>query len=176
MTSLRQGFLFVVCIGLALLLVPAEAQAQQQPTDARTLTNPTVKKYGRSGYPTLTVYVWGNADTGVWNVEKGTDLLEFVSVVSRVRMAENDPDSRRIETLSIYRNQNPEGDNDPFFESRIKDLFANPDTYPDLQEGDILLLETETRNRFTWRDIARVTGTVAALVNTYLLLDQLNDN
>lgn len=143
-------------------------------TDTRALFTPTVKEYGRPGYPRMTIYVWGNADSGVWNVERGTDLLEFVSVISRARMSQNSPDRRRIERLSVYRDQEP-GRGDPFFESDVKDIFADRNSYPALQEGDILVLETDTRTRFTWRDIARVTGTVAALLNTYLLFERLGD-
>lgn len=157
---------------------PFEAQAQEQPqmaAESRALFTPTVKDYGRPGFPRMTIYVWGNADSGVWNVEKGTDLLEFVSVISRARMTENSPERRRIEKLSIYRDQQP-GGGDPFYETDVRDIFAARDSYPALQEGDILLLETQTRTRFTWRDIARVTGTIAALVNTYLLFDRLGNN
>ena len=157
---------------------PPAAQAQEQPqmvtAETRALFTPTVKEYGRPGYPRMTIYVWGNADSGVWNVERGTDLLEFVSVISRARMSQNSPDRRRIERLSVYRDQQP-GRGDPFYESDVKDIFAYRDSYPALQEGDILVLETETRTRFTWRDIARVTGTVAALLNTYLLFERLGD-
>lgn len=157
-------------------LAQSPQQQQQQQATAGALMNPTVKEYGRPGYPKITVYVWGNADSGVWNVEKGTDLLEFVSVVSRVNMVENDPDNRAIRTLRLYRDQSPQSDEDPFFETRIESLFSKRENYPSLNEGDILVLETETRNRFTWRDIARVTGTVAAVLNTYLLIDRFNEN
>jgi hypothetical protein len=163
------GFLFIS--------TPIPVQAQE-PTTAEILSavnNPTVKEYGRAGYPKITVYVWGNADTGVWRVEEKTDLLEFVSVVSRIRMANRDPDRRQIETLRIYREQTPQSDDDPFFEKRVETLFSSRDNYPSLKEGDILVLESRAKNRFTWRDIARVTGTVAAVVNTYLLLDRLGD-
>jgi hypothetical protein len=178
MTHSRLYLVFALLITLSFGVPagPAVAQSPQQQADAGTLMNPTVKEYGRAGYPKITVYVWGNADSGVWNVEKGTDLLEFVSVVSRIRMVENDPDRRPIRTLRLYRDQSPEGDEDPFFETRIETLFGDRSNYPSLKENDILVLETEARNRFTWRDIARVTGTVAAVLNTYLLIDRFNEN
>jgi hypothetical protein len=175
MTSLRSAFFPLLLTSLLILALGSPAaQAQQAPPDARALLNPTVKEYGRAGYPKITVYVWGNADTGVWNVEKGTDLLEFVSVVSRLPMTDNNPESRRVETLRLYRDQNPGGD--ALFESKVEKLFARRGNYPALQEGDILVIESETRTRFTWRDIARVTGTVATVLNTYLLLDRIQDN
>jgi hypothetical protein len=162
--------------GLLFLTTPAPVQAQQQPDDTRSsMNNPTVKEYGRAGYSKITVYVWGNADTGVWRVEEGTDLLEFVSVVSRIQMANRDPDRRQIETLRIYRDRAPQSGDDPFFEKRVETLFTKRGAYPALKEGDILVLETRAKSRFTWRDVAQVTGTIAAVVNTYLLLDRLGD-
>jgi hypothetical protein len=166
---------FVLALFVAALFsitAPVNVLAQQQPGNA-TMNNPTVKEYGRSGYQKITVYVWGNADTGVWRVEQGTDLLEFVSVVSRLQLVDDDPRERKIETLRIYRDQAQ--DETPFFEQRVETLFSKRGDYPALQDGDILVLETKTKSRFTWRDVAQVTGTIAAVVNTYLLLDRLGD-
>jgi hypothetical protein len=179
MTLLRFLFLLTLLGGLVTTLPSAVApvQAQEQPQitgGTRTLFTPTIKEYGRPGFPRMTVYVWGNADSGVWNVEKGTDLLEFMTVVSRARMTDTSPERRRIETLSVYRDATP-GNGRPFFASDVQDIFSNRTSYPALQEGDILVLETRARGRFTWRDIARVTGTVAALLNTYLLFDRLGN-
>jgi hypothetical protein len=117
--------------------------------------------------------VWGDADTGVWSVEEGTDLLEFVSVISRVQFGDRRPDERSVQRLQLYRDGRTEGT--PFYESTMEDLFTERGEYPSLLEGDILVLETTTRNRFTWRDIREVVGTAAIFLNTYLLLDRLND-
>lgn len=180
MISLRSSLFLASLLGLFVLIstVPSSVQAQEEPqvtSGTRAMFTPTVKEYGRPGYPKITVYVWGNADSGVWNVEKGTDLLEFLSVVSRARMTDNSPDRRRTERLSIYRDQRPGEAESPFYETEVQELFSSRGSYPSLQEGDILVLETRTRNRFTWRDIARVTGTIAALLNTYLLFDRLSN-
>ncbi len=163
---------FVALLGVFVLFVlsPALVQAQQLPNSS-LLASPNVKDYGRSGYPKITVYVWGSADTGVWSVEDGTDLIEFTSVISRVQFAEQRPDSRSTRTLRLYRKGHSDGS--PFFESRIEKLFTQSGGYPDLQEGDILVLDTSIKSRFTWRDIREVLGTAAIFLNTYLLIDQL---
>jgi hypothetical protein len=157
-----------------MILDTAPVQAQEQESQRQAMFGPTVKEYGRSGYPKMTIYVWGNADSGVWRVEKGTELLEFASVVSRVQMTENSPDRERIERLSIYRDQSP-GSGSPFFESRIETLFSDRGSKPTLQEGDRLVIESRARNRFTWRESARVAGTIATLLNTYLLFDRISN-
>jgi len=150
--------------------VPASVSAQQLP-DPLGYGTPNVKDYGREGYPDITVYVWGNADTGVWRVEDGTDLLEFVSVISRLQFGAQRPDSRSVQTLRLYREGRAEGK--PFFETRVEELFTMNGAYPALEEGDVLVLDTSVRSRFTWRDIREVVGTAVLLLNTYLLVEGL---
>lgn len=175
--DMTSRIVFAVSGSFLLALFSAIPVAAQETPGANQVisvpTSPTVKEYGRPGYPKMTIYVWGDADTGVWNVEKGTDLLEFVSVVSRLRMTNNNPERRLIEKLSIYRNGSR--NSDPYFESRIETLFSSRGSYPTLQGGDILVLESEAKGRFTWRDGARVVGAVATLLNTYLLLERIRD-
>lgn len=172
MTASRFLSVFAALLG-AVLLLPAgatTAQAQQQLPQSALLT-PNVKEYGRPGYPVMTVYVWGNADTGVWSVEEGTDLLEFVSVISRIRFGDQNPERRATEILRLYRDGRP--GEEPFFESQIQNLFSARNQYPALQEGDILVLETEVRRRFTWRDVGQVVGVAATFFNTWLILDRI---
>jgi hypothetical protein len=161
-------------LGVALLLVgpPLQVWAQQQVPQIPVVT-PNVKEYGRPGYPVMTVYVWGNADTGVWNVEEGTDLLEFLSVVSRTQFGNRSPEERSTQILKLYRDGRTDGS--PIFESRIEDLFTRTEGYPALQESDVLVLETKVRRRFTWRDVSQVVGLAATVLNTYLLLDRLSE-
>jgi len=157
-------------LSLLLLAWPVEAFAQ---IDQSMIAGPTVKTYGRAGYAQVTVFVWGSADTGVWNVEEGTDLLEFLSVAVRSQGG-NRTEVRSYQVLKMYR-EDQNRKNDPFFESRMDELFSGERSYPSLQEGDILMIETRSTRRFTWRDISQVTGTLASLVSTYLLFDRLND-
>jgi hypothetical protein len=175
MTTSRFNSILAAVFGAVLFLGAdvSTALAQQQTPQATALLTPNVKEYGRPGYPVMTVYVWGDADTGVWSVEEGTDLLEFVSVISRVQFGDRRPDERSVQRLQLYRDGRTEGT--PFYESTMEDLFTERGEYPSLLEGDILVLETTTRNRFTWRDIREVVGTAAIFLNTYLLLDRLND-
>lgn len=174
---MTRSFLFASFLGLSLLLFadPTLVRGQQfgdpQPQQLAS-QQPKVKEYGPEGVPKITVFVWGNADSGVWRVEEGTDLLEFLSVVSRLQMRDRSPDRRIVQTLSLYRDGNP-SQGDPFFESRIEKLFSARSGYPQLQEGDILVLEAQAQNRFTWRDIAQVAGTIATVLNTYLLIQRI---
>jgi hypothetical protein len=173
MIAFRRSLALAALLGAGLLLVvgPLRAQAQQIPNNP--VMTPNVKEYGRPGYPVVTVYVWGNADTGVWNVEEGTDLLEFVSVVSRSQFGDQGPDRRAIQKLKLYRDGRTEGE--PVFEARVQDLFTARSNYPALQAEDILVLETEVKNRFTWRDLGQIVGIASTVLNTYLILDRIQN-
>lgn len=173
MTVSRCTYILAALLAATLLVPTGVSTALAQQIPQSEFLTPNVKEYGRPGYPMMTIYVWGNADTGVWNVEEGTDLLEFLSVVSRVQFGENRPDQRATEILRLYRDGRAEGE--PFFESRVEDLFTRRDSYPTLQEGDIIVLETKVKGRFTWRDVGQVVGVAATVLNTWLLLDRLRN-
>ncbi|HKL87596.1 MAG TPA: hypothetical protein VJ884_01235 [Salinibacter sp.] len=174
MFILRRLLIRTLLLSAALILAvgPSLVQAQQLP-NVTTLT-PNVKEYGRPGYPVFTVYVWGEADTGVWSVEEGTDLLEFISVISRAQFGARGPDRRSIQKLKLYRDGKAEGK--PFFEARIQDLFTARGSYPTLQSEDILVLETQVKGRFTWRDLGQMIGIASTILNTYLILDRIQNN
>lgn len=172
MTVLRRSLVLAVLLGAGLLFAAGPLMAQQLPNNP--ILTPNVKEYGRPGYPVFTVYVWGNADTGVWSVEKGTDLLEFVSVISRTQFGDRGPDRRAIQKIKLYRDGRTQGK--PFFEAPIQDLFTARSSYPPLQAEDILVLETEVKSRFTWRDVGQVVGIASTVLNTFLILDRLQNN
>jgi hypothetical protein len=157
---------------LALLLLPllfgARAYAQNLGE------NPAIQDYGRPGMPRITIYVWGNAQTGVWTVEEGLSMLEVVSATSRVGLDERNPERRQIHTLRLFRNGNRSGD--PEFEARLEDVFSRSVTLPELRERDVLVIETRTRRRLSWRDLNQVAGTAASVLSIFILLDRLENN
>lgn len=159
---------------LGLMAVPAAPvhQAHAQDGAVAALGRPNVQDYGRPGYPRMTVTVWGDAQSGVWTVEEGTDLLEFLSVSSQTRLNER-LNTRTFVLIQVYR-EGQRGKK-PMFEERLDDMLARNTPYPDLREGDMVVVRTQQRRRFTWRDITQVTGTIIGLLNTYLILDRLNN-
>ncbi|PEN09237.1 hypothetical protein CRI93_00465 [Longimonas halophila] len=136
--------------------------------------NPAIQDYGRPGMPRITIYVWGNAQTGVWTVEEGASMLEVVSATARVGLDERNPERRQIHTLRLFRDGDRSGD--PAFEARLEDVFSRSVTLPELRERDVLVIESRTRRRLSWRDISQVTGTIASVVSIFILLDRLDSN
>lgn len=136
--------------------------------------NPAIQDYGRPGVPRITIYVWGNAQTGVWTVEEGASMLEVVSATARVGLDERNPERRQIHTLRIFRDGDRSGN--PEFEARLEDVFSRSVTLPELRERDVLVIDTRTRRRLSWRDVNQVAGTIASVLSIFILLDRLDSN
>lgn len=132
-----------------------------------------VRVYGQPGNPKMTVYVWGQAQTGLWSVDEGTDLLEFASIVTTGGFTTNRPETESDMILQLFREGGT--DAEPIYEQNVEDLFASR-SYPDLRNGDILVLKNRTRRRFTWRDVSQAIGTVTSTLSLILLIDRLRDN
>lgn len=129
-----------------------------------------VRVYGRPGIPKITIYVWGGqTQAGVWLVEEDTDLIEFLSISARGDVTIRQPERRSETFIKIFRGTSQRG-NDPFFEANVNDLFSRQESYPSLQDGDILVVETRVRREFTWRDLSQVVGTLTSGISLYLLL------
>jgi hypothetical protein len=130
-----------------------------------------IQVYGQPGNPKMTVYVWGQAQTGLWSVDVGTDLLEFASIITTTGLRANRPEQETTLILQLFR----EGRTDrPFYEKDIEEFFASR-TYPELNDGDIIVIKERTRRRFTWRDVSQVLGTVTSTVSLILLIDRLRN-
>ena len=130
----------------------------------------SVNDYGRPGYPRVRIYLWGNAQNGVWTVEEGTDLLEFLSAA-----AEGDfnsrPDTRVKNMLRIYRKGQIGGE--PAFSMKMERIFSRQVETPALQDGDVLVVESIQRRRFfSFRNLSRVLGTVTSVISLVLLIAQ----
>ena len=93
-----------------------------------------VNDYGRAGYPRVRVYLWGNANNGVWTVEEGTDLLEFLSASATGNFNQS-AETRVRNVLKIYR-QGQVGEN-PAFEMNVQEIFARQGAYPPLQKPNL---------------------------------------
>ena len=161
----------VVAFSLLLLvaLVPAPAVAQN--TVPGLLEPPgtaQVQDYGRPGYPRVQIYLWGNANHGVWKVEEGTDLLEYLSLAGQGDFRQG-AETRVKNVLRIYRDGQVGAD--PVFETQLEDLFARQVESPVLREGDVLVVESiERRRPFTFRQSAQVTGTMASIATLVFLI------
>lgn len=166
----RLAFLGTASLFLVLVF-PDLSRAQQVPASAFMeggLSQVQEYDYGRPGYPRVTIYLWGNAQNGMWTVEQGTNFLEYLSVAAQGNFNES-ADTRIKNKIRLYR----EGqiDEEPVFEARLEEIFSRKVEYPKLQNGDVLIVESIQRRRFfTFRNMSQVVGTVASLVSLSLLV------
>lgn len=161
--------LILVAGALLILIAPGQAGAQESTLERTEMRGPfQTNDYGRPGYPRVRIYLWGNAQSGVWTVEEGTDLLEFLSASATGNFNQS-TETRVRNILKVYR-RGQVGEK-PAFEMDVREIFARQRAYPTLQNGDVLVVESIQRRRFfTFRNISRVTGTIASVASLIFLI------
>ena len=128
--------------------------------------------YARPGYATKVIYVWGAVATpGIWRVEREVGLLELLSVARPSGIGTEQPGLRDDTTVRLYRDAG--GERNQVYEEDLEHIVKSAETYPILQEGDILVVETRTRRRINWQMVTSLVGTASSLVLLYLRLQNL---
>jgi protein involved in polysaccharide export with SLBB domain len=126
----------------------------------------SIHRYAEAGQPTMDVRVWGAVRTpGVYQVERDTDLLELLSLAGGPVLMNETPNVDR--TISVQLARGTDADRQVIFERSLQDLLRTPGAIPPLQDGDVLHLEVDVRQRFNWRDgvtIFSSLGTLAVIV------------
>ena len=121
-----------------------------------------VFRYAAPGQPTMDIRVWGAVrSAGIYQVEYGTSLLDVLTLAGGPALpSETDriEQNVRVEVL-----RDPAGTRSVVLAATLDEL-TDPDVrLPELQDGDLVTLTSESRQRFTWRDALSVTSSVASL-------------
>jgi hypothetical protein len=126
-------------------------------------------RYAAPGEPTMDIRVWGTVgSTGVYQVEPDTNLLELLTLAGGPAIpAESD---RTVQTVHVELIRNPTGARTVVLKTTLNELTNQDTLFPDLQDGDLVVLTLETRQRFTWREVLSVTSSVASLALLVLRL------
>jgi len=127
-----------------------------------------IREYAQPGEPTMTVYMWGNVGaTGIWRVGRDIDLVEFLSAVQVPGIGQERVDIRQRLTLRVFRGGS--GDRREVYNKRLDNILGEGAAYPDLQDGDVLLIEVRQRRRIlSFRFISTLVGTASSI--TLLIL------
>lgn len=167
--TLSRLALIFVAGALLTLIAPRQAISQEPiPVFSELGATSQTNDYGRPGYPRVRIYLWGNAQNGVWTVEKGTDLLEFLSASATGNFNQS-AETRVKNILKVYRRG--QVGKEPAFEMNVREIFARQNEFFALQSGDVLVVETVQKRRFfTFRGISRVTGTIASVASLVFLI------
>jgi hypothetical protein len=158
--------MFARVIALAALLfaldaMPAMAQEER----------PYENTFARSGRVTMPVYIWGSVgNAGIWNVEPNVDLIELLSAARVTGMGQDQFNVRQRVRVRLYRN-NP-GGREMVYDTFLHDVLERNASYPQLQEGDVLFVETVQRQRLSLQMVSTIVGTASSLWLLYLRLSQ----
>lgn len=128
------------------------------------------------GEATVQVQVLGSiGNTGIWEVGVSIDLGQLIALaggptVALTQETQGSTRSYSEGTVKLYRQSG--GRRDLIYEAPMEKMLMEPEHYPPLQDGDVLMIETMTfqKNRLTWRDAMIILNT---LISTAVLVDRL---
>ncbi|WP_022836139.1 SLBB domain-containing protein [Salisaeta longa] len=161
-------------IGPVLLLLlawsgPAHAQEIGRIAEMKETNNVAYFYFARPGQATVQVQLWGTVPRpGIYEIPINTDLDKLLTMAGGAPIA---PRGENQDPPKIYvRVFRPATSTEaPLFEARLQDMLRGGLSYPDLQDGDIITVETiRPPDGFTWRDALSLTSTGLSL--TLLLL------
>jgi len=185
-TSFSDSFIFMHNISLGLdvsnsarawiamaMLVLSTAVPQISSSQGLGLDQGFVNRYAPPGSSTIQVYIWGSVATpGIWRIQPSLDLVELLSAVRVTGVGQDQPGFNQQVRLRIYRTTG--GDRREIYEERLDNVLAEGASYPTLQEGDVLEVETQQRRSFLekTRTITGLVGSAASLILLYLRITE----
>lgn len=126
------------------------------------VSNVAVFRYAAPGEPTKDIRVWGAVRTaGIYQVESDATLLDVLTLAGGPAIPTT---SDRVEqTVRVEVLRNPNGARSVVLATTLDALTDEDVTLPDLRDGDLVSLTSETRQRFTWRDVISVASSAASI-------------
>lgn len=155
-------------IGTAAQAQPASRPAPPSVAEGRLgraeLTESTAQTYYRyyvPGEATIQVSVVGSVpQPGLYEVGLGTDLGRVLALAGGPRYDPRERNRRRRVELRLYR---PNAGPEPIYATTLQDAATNPGVYPQLREGDTLLVDVIEVRGFEWQDAAAIAGGLSAV-------------
>lgn len=151
----------------ALMLLFAALQTTVYAQDEGKITD-----FARPGRPTMLIYVWGTASTpGIWKVEQDVDPVELLSAAQIANFGNIDASVKQTMYLSIYRLRGSR--RDEIYKAKMTDFLTGASPAPALVEGDLLLVETITKQKFNIQTIFSGIAALGSVVLLIIRIDQL---
>ena len=119
--------------------------------------------FAESGEATIRVYVvGGTVSAGLYEIGEGTRFDEFLALAG-ISPPPTQPGTRQQINVRLYHQEG--GERVLVMDKQVEELLRqNPNQYPQLQDGDFLQVEVQSRNKFGWRDVFQLARTVTTLV------------
>lgn len=127
--------------------------------------------YARPGEATMEILVIGSErSSGIYEVGHTTRMDELLALSGVLALASRSQEIKTRITIRLYRES--EGTRSAIYEAPIETMLLEPSRYPDLQEGDVLTIETTEKTKFNWRDGISI---LSSLVSILWIVDRLSN-
>jgi hypothetical protein len=158
---MRQLFVFILCSTASAQALSAQGFGRIQETQ----TNTASFFHAVPGEATVKVSVLGTVRVpGIYVVGAGTRLDELFAMSGGPTERET-PDISSDVAISLFRE---EGETRQLiYHELLQSMLNEPGMYPALAEGDVLMVQTNMRRKFGWRDglsVMTAVGTLALIV------------
>lgn len=121
-----------------------------------------VFRYAEPGRATKAVQIWGAVrNAGVYQVERDTGLLSLLTLAGGPLVGVED--DRNVRSIQVRVIRDPSTARTVVLDTTLDALTTETVAIPSLEDGDLVTLTAQTRQRFTWRDALAVTASVASL-------------
>lgn len=159
-------FLIICAYTLVCFLTPL-AQAQEfKRFDELTAQGVSHYIFAKQGEATVQVLVLGSARPGIYELGVGVKLDQLLALTGGTPLVTNTGTETRV-TVRLFRGEGS-GQRDLVYEAPFERMLTEPGSYPTLQGGDVLTIETFNiqKTRFGWRDAL----TIATSLTTVIIL------
>lgn len=144
------------------------AQTFEQSTDIQA-DGTSYHVFARSGEPTIQVFVFGTVGaTGIFQIGIDTDLGQLLAMTGGVSTGPKVAGERHQVTIRLLRRQG--GERTAVYEEPLERMLRNPGAHPDLQDGDVLEVNTEIRTRKNWLETV---STLASFTTFAIAIDTI---
>ncbi len=153
---------FALLVVLLLAAAPAFAQSAQptQRFDEVRTNSGSYFFHVKPGEATMKVQVLGAVRApGLYELGRGTSVSTLLALSGGPLLDVRQRNNKRTVTLRLWRS----GHTQPYYETILEQAVARPETSPAMQEGDVLMVEIEEKQKFGWRDAFTIVGGVGAL-------------
>lgn len=166
--------LCLLSVPLMIVLASAPVVAQSpRPTDV-IAQGTSYFIFASPGEATIELLVLGNTASGIYVVGETTTFIELIALAGGLGAGEGDGSVRVERTVRLLRQQG--GQSVAVYEADAEQLLKETSAHPVLMEGDILTVETETKNRFSLRDTLTIVSSLASVTLLVLRLIDATSN
>ena len=133
-----------------------------------------ITDFARPGRPTMLVYIWGTASApGIWKVETDVDPVELLSAAQVANYGNIDATNKQTTYISIFRQRGSQ--RSEIYKAKMEEFLKAEKKAPALEDGDLLLVETITKQRFSLQTILSGIAAAGSIVLLIIRLDQLGN-